>query len=141
MPSVALAQGFGRIGACWQDAVTEKKRPVLFPLRFIRLLLHQMGWRWFLRRFIPVFLTFFIMVCCSDFEKPEKRWRDSGGVSDFYSAGRFVLEFFRGDLARGSVGVLSTSQFISVFTFLQELCCWYREDTLQVIEMKNKAYS
>ena len=36
----------------------------------------------------------------------------------FYSAGRFVLEFFRGDLARGSVGVLSTSQFISVFTFL-----------------------
>ena len=30
---------------------------------------------------------------------------------------RFVLEFFRGDLARGSVGVLSTSQFISVFTF------------------------
>ena len=65
MPSVALAQGFEELGACWQDAVTEKKRPVLFPLRFIRLLLHQMGWRWFLRRFIPVFLTFFIMVCCS----------------------------------------------------------------------------
>ena len=26
------------------------------------------------------------------------------------------LEFFRGDLIRGSVGVLSTSQFISLFT-------------------------
>ena len=36
----------------------------------------------------------------------------------FYSAGRFVLEYFRGDLERGSVGVLSTSQFISVFTFI-----------------------
>ena len=34
----------------------------------------------------------------------------------FYSLGRFVLEFFRGDLVRGSVGVLSTSQFISLFT-------------------------
>ena len=33
----------------------------------------------------------------------------------FYSIGRFILEFFRGDLIRGSVGVLSTSQFISLF--------------------------
>ena len=33
----------------------------------------------------------------------------------FYSIGRFVLEFFRGDLIRGSVGILSTSQFISLF--------------------------
>ena len=33
----------------------------------------------------------------------------------FYSIGRFVLEFFRGDLIRGSVGNLSTSQFISLF--------------------------
>lgn len=33
-----------------------------------------------------------------------------------YSVGRFILEFFRGDLERGAVGVLSTSQFISIFT-------------------------
>ena len=33
----------------------------------------------------------------------------------FYSIGRFILEFFRGDLERGSVGILSTSQFISIF--------------------------
>ena len=33
----------------------------------------------------------------------------------FYSIGRFVLEFFRGDLIRGNVGSLSTSQFISIF--------------------------
>ena len=35
-----------------------------------------------------------------------------------YSIGRFVLEFFRGDLIRGSVGSLSTSQFISIFTVI-----------------------
>ena len=28
------------------------------------------------------------------------------------------LEFFRGDLERGSVGTLSTSQFISIFTVI-----------------------
>ncbi len=33
-----------------------------------------------------------------------------------YSAGRFVIEFLRDDY-RGSVGVLSTSQFIALFTF------------------------
>ena len=35
-----------------------------------------------------------------------------------YSAGRFVLEFWRGDINRGFVGPLSTSQFMSIFTFL-----------------------
>ncbi|MDO4543797.1 MAG: prolipoprotein diacylglyceryl transferase [Clostridia bacterium] len=32
-----------------------------------------------------------------------------------YSVWRFVIEFFRGDEARGAVGALSTSQFISFF--------------------------
>jgi len=37
-----------------------------------------------------------------------------------YAAGRFVLEFFRGDAARGAVfgGVLSTSQFIAILMVL-----------------------
>lgn len=35
-----------------------------------------------------------------------------------YSVGRFVIEFFRGDLERGAVGALSTSQFISIFTVI-----------------------
>lgn len=33
-----------------------------------------------------------------------------------YSVGRFFLEYFRGDLERGNIGTLSTSQFISIFT-------------------------
>ena len=34
-----------------------------------------------------------------------------------YSGGRFILEFWRGDSIRGFVGPLSTSQFMSIFTF------------------------
>lgn len=34
-----------------------------------------------------------------------------------YSAGRFAVEFIRGDINRGFVGILSTSQFISIFAF------------------------
>ena len=42
----------------------------------------------------------------------------------FYSIGRFVLEFYRGDLIRGQVGVLSTSQFISIFILVAEWALW-----------------
>ena len=34
-----------------------------------------------------------------------------------YSVGRFIIEFFRGDIERGQIGILSTSQFISIFIF------------------------
>ena len=33
----------------------------------------------------------------------------------FYGIGRFLMEFLRGDLERGTIGSLSTSQFISIF--------------------------
>ena len=35
-----------------------------------------------------------------------------------YPAGRFILEFFRGDLIRGSYGWFTTSQFISIGIFI-----------------------
>ena len=52
-----------------------------------------------------------------------KKWKKGEGQVTglyfaLYSAGRFVLEFFRGDLERGNVGALSTSQFIAIFAFL-----------------------
>jgi phosphatidylglycerol:prolipoprotein diacylglycerol transferase len=40
-----------------------------------------------------------------------------------YSIVRFILEFFRGDIVRGFVGVLSTSQFISIFLLVFGICC------------------
>ena len=42
-----------------------------------------------------------------------------------YSAGRFFVEFLRGDVARGSVGILSTSQFISIIMFLIGLFLYF----------------
>ncbi|MCL4235803.1 MAG: prolipoprotein diacylglyceryl transferase, partial [Deltaproteobacteria bacterium] len=34
-----------------------------------------------------------------------------------YAVNRYIIELFRGDLLRGSVGTYSTSQFISFWTF------------------------
>ena len=51
-----------------------------------------------------------------------KKLKTDGQVAScyliFYSIGRFVLEYFRGDLIRGNVGEFSTSQFISLFICL-----------------------
>ena len=59
------------------------------------------------------FLHFFILITFAKHKKAD------GQVAAlyliFYSIGRFILEFYRGDLIRGSVGQLSTSQFISIF--------------------------
>ena len=65
--------------------------------------------------FVPLlnFLNFIVLVLIA-----RKRPKDGTVMFCyllFYSVGRFLIEFFRGDLIRGSVGPLSTSQFISIF--------------------------
>lgn len=60
-----------------------------------------------------------------------------------YSVGRFIIEYFRGDL-RGNVGAFSTSQFISIFIFFigiaQFIYCTYRERLkASLLELKKEA--
>ncbi len=119
MPSIALAQGFGRIGCifagcCYGEETTGRLffeyntsdyAPLhvhLVPTQIISSALN--------------FLNFAVLVFIS------KKVKASGQVAGFYlifySAGRFIIEFFRGDLERGSIGALSTSQFIAVFLFI-----------------------
>ncbi|WCF06203.1 prolipoprotein diacylglyceryl transferase [Paenibacillus thiaminolyticus] len=51
-----------------------------------------------------------------------KRKRTDGFIASLYlllySLGRFIIEFYRGDIIRGSVGILSTSQFISLLLII-----------------------
>ena len=63
------------------------------------------------------FLLFFFLILY------DRKWKKRDGEVTawyliLYSAGRFILEFWRGDAIRGAVGPLSTSQFIGIFTFL-----------------------
>lgn len=119
MPSIALAQGFGRIGCflagCCYGLETRSPFGIVFPkssfspsgVRLIPTQLMSSGLD---------FLNFLVLIFLA------KRLKADGQVAGFYlifySVGRFILEFFRGDLGRGSVGTLSTSQFISIFLFV-----------------------
>lgn len=117
MPGLALAQGFGRIGCflagCCYGIETHSALGVTFPAHSLApsgvslvpvQLLSSLG----------DFIIFAIMYRIYSNEKT----RDLTGTSYLvlYSVGRFMIEFLRGDIERGSVGPLSTSQFISLFT-------------------------
>ena len=117
LPSVALAQGFGRIGCflagCCYGKETAGAISVTFtnsdfapnqiPLIPVQLYASALD-----------FLHFFILLGVAGYQK--KDGQTTGVYLVLYSAGRFILEFFRGDLERGSVGIFSISQFISLFT-------------------------
>ena len=117
IPSIALAQGFGRIGCflagCCYGKETDSHLSVVFQNsdfapNHVALIPTQ------IYSSILDFLHFFILLYVAKHKTAE------GEVAAcyliLYSIGRFFLEFFRGDIARGNVGILSTSQFISIFT-------------------------
>lgn len=119
LPAVALAQGFGRIGCflagCCYGCETDGWCAITFtdssfapngvPLVPTQLISSGLD---FLLFAVLLFLLF----------KLKAPGQVGGFYLIFYSIGRFVLEFFRGDLIRGNVGTLSTSQFISIFTIV-----------------------
>ncbi|MCI7263759.1 MAG: prolipoprotein diacylglyceryl transferase [Clostridium sp.] len=116
MPAVALAQGFGRIGCflagCCYGLQMESPISIVFT--------HSD----FAPNGVPLLPTQLIssgldFLHCLILLYAAKKCKYDGQVSAlyliFYSIGRFGLEYLRGDLIRGSVGALSTSQFISIF--------------------------
>lgn len=116
MPSVALAQGFGRIGCLLAGCCYGRETNSIFSITFqnsdfapnhVALIPTQI--------YSSILDFLHCIVLCMIAKKVKKDKIVSGCYLIFYSIGRFVLEFFRGDLIRGSVGVLSTSQFISIF--------------------------
>lgn len=116
MPSVALAQGFGRIGCLLAGCCYGKETVSMISITFLNSDFAPNG-----VSLIPTqiyssildFLHFFLLLFLA--KRVKKLGIIAGCYLIFYSIGRFVLEFYRGDFVRGSVGILSTSQFISIF--------------------------
>ena len=115
VPSLALAQGFGRIGcflagccygretSCWygvtfHDSPFAPNGVPLIPTQIISSMAD--------------FAHFFLLLYIS--KKSKTKGMVTACYVIFYSIGRFLIEFLRND-PRGSVSVLSTSQFISIF--------------------------
>jgi phosphatidylglycerol:prolipoprotein diacylglycerol transferase len=119
MPSIALAQGFGRLGCVLAGCCYGNETDSAFHIIF-----HESDFAPNNVPLIPTqpissaldFLNFFALLLIA--KKSKAKGQVAGFYLTFYSAGRFILEFFRGDIERGAIGPISTSQFIAIFLFL-----------------------
>lgn len=117
-PGVALAQGFGRIGCflagCCYGRETTLPIGITFPqdslapsgVSLLPTQLFSSGFD---------FILAGILLWYS--RKNSKDGRVFALYVIIYSIGRFFIEFFRND-PRGNVWILSTSQFIAIFTLI-----------------------
>lgn len=129
MPSIALAQGFGRIGCLLAGCCYGKETEAILAITF-----HDSDFAPNGVALVPTqifssildFVHFGILIFISKYKRAD------GQVAAFYlifySMGRFILEFLRGDLERGSIGMLSTSQFIGIFTCVAGMGLLIRQD-------------
>ena len=118
VPGLAIAQGFGRIGCflagCCYGAPTDLPLGVVFPANSLApsgIHLHPTQIYSSIFDFIlGIFLLYYS-------KKQRKDGKILGMYLIIYSVGRFLVEFLRND-PRGNVGLLSTSQFIAIFTLI-----------------------
>ena len=118
MPCIALAQGFGRIGCLLAGCCFGEEWHGPFAITFSHSDFAPNG--------VPLFPTEPVnsaldFLHCFVLTQASRYLRVPGQTGALYlilyAAGRFVMEFFRGDAIRGFIGPLSTSQFISIFIF------------------------
>lgn len=126
MPSVALAQGFGRIGCflagCCYGRETDS---------FVGFVYHDSTCAPNGIPLIPTqlfsstacFLLAAVLLLYA--RKPRIDGRIGALYIMLYSVGRFIIEFFRDDF-RGSIGVLSTSQVLSLLFLLIGIALYFR---------------
>ncbi|MDO4623493.1 MAG: prolipoprotein diacylglyceryl transferase [Eubacteriales bacterium] len=117
-PGVALAQALGRIGCFFAGCCYGKETTGPLYIMFTHSDFGPNN-----VHLIPTQLIMsagdFLLVLALVFygKKLQKKEGEIAGLYlMLYSLGRFCVEFLRGDVLRGQVGVLSTSQFIGLFT-------------------------
>ena len=128
MPEIALAQGFGRIGCflagCCYGRQTDAAWGVVFPAGSLA----PSGVKLIPTQLISAganIIHMIILIAVAHFIGYTIRKKDgrklvlpAGGIGYLYmilyGIGRFLIEFLRNDY-RGEIGILSTSQFISIF--------------------------
>lgn len=139
LPSVALAQGFGRIGCLLAGCCYGRETSSAFHIVFESSAYAPNGVPLLPTQIISSVLDFAHFGILILFAKKWKKGEGqvAGLYFMLYSVGRFVLEFFRGDLERGSVGALSTSQFIAIFCVLFGLILFIKAGKGQAVKKED----
>lgn len=118
VPGLAIAQGFGRIGCFFAGCCYGAETTLPIGVKFPKDSLAPAGIDLHPTQIYSSIFDFFLGFLLLYYSKKERRTGKLVGLYlIIYSIGRFLVEFLRND-PRGNVGVLSTSQFIAVFTLV-----------------------
>ncbi|MEN6315165.1 MAG: prolipoprotein diacylglyceryl transferase [Clostridiaceae bacterium] len=122
VPSIALAQGFGRIGCFLAGCCYGKETNWSLGIVFKDSLYAPNGVRLIPTQLFSSVGDFLISIILLLYAKRKK---GKGEIARLYlilySMGRFFIETLRND-PRGYIGSLSTSQLIAIFTLIIGLC-------------------
>ncbi len=122
VPGVAFAQGCGRIGCFLAGCCYGRETSAWYGVTFPADSLAPAGVALIPTQLISAAGDFVFALILFVLQRKlyHKYGQGSGAVTAvylmLYAVGRFVIEFLRND-PRGSVGMLSTSQFIAIFMF------------------------
>lgn len=118
IPSLPLAQGFGRIGCFLAGCCYGRPTSYFIGVKFKEGSLGPVDTCVYPTQIFSSVFDFALAMFLLWYDK--KKRKDGRIFSLYlilYSIGRFIIEFIRDD-PRGNVGILSTSQFISIFIVL-----------------------
>ena len=117
-PSIALAQGFGRIGCFLAGCCYGRETTSSFCVVFQHSQYAPNGVKLIPTQLISSGGDFLIALILVLYARKDRKIGKTGGLYlILYSIGRAAVEILRADY-RGSVGPLSTSQFISIFILI-----------------------
>lgn len=118
VPGLAIAQGFGRIGCFFAGCCYGVETALPIGVKFPKESLAPAGIDLHPTQIYSSIFDFFLGFLLLYYSKKERKTGKIVGLYlIIYSIGRFLVEFLRND-PRGNVGLLSTSQFIAVFTLM-----------------------
>ena len=113
-PSIALAQGFGRIGCFLAGCCYGRETQCFLGVTFPEGSLAPAGVKLLPTQLISSAGDFLILAVLLLYSRKSRQTGNTGALYLLlYGIGRFLVEFLRAD-DRGAVGALSTSQFISI---------------------------
>jgi phosphatidylglycerol:prolipoprotein diacylglycerol transferase len=118
IPSLPLAQGFGRLGCFLAGCCYGRETNSFIGVKFKEGSLGPVGANVLPTQIFSSVFDFLLALFLLWYDKKERK---DGKVFSLYliiyGMGRFAIEFIRND-PRGNIGILSTSQFISLFIVL-----------------------
>lgn len=144
MPSIAIAQGFGRLGCTLAGCCYGRETSSAFGITYHESLIAPNGVKLIPTQIISSagdFLIAVILIIYADRIYKSLGEKATGKVGllyvIMYSVGRFFIEFLRNDY-RGNIGIFSTSQCIAVVLLIIVLGVFFVKHRIEVKNAENK---